>query len=346
MDRRPSEPGHRDRPDRGRWRPAGRLLQSLDDHPGAVEVLVVDNGSADPAMDALASRFPNARVIRLDHNAGYSRAVNLAAREATGDALVLVNDDCVCDPGFVEAIMAPLDPIAGVTMAAGVMREVRDPTRIDTAGMQLDRTLLVFDYLNGEPAACLDNGVAGPDRAVRGGRRVRPGGLPGDGRLRREAVRLLGGCRPRAADAAWRGTVRPCLPRARHPLSLRDPRLRLVREELSDRVRSRLHAAQVGSSHEARGGPRGLSSRTAWSVLGSWSSIAASPECAAGFAATGPPCPPRRFRAKRLRIGVPRMGPCGRLGGARRGGHVSGPRRRPGPGAASLACSRSSTWRR
>jgi GT2 family glycosyltransferase/glycosyltransferase involved in cell wall biosynthesis len=139
-----------------------RLLRSLDDHPGAVEVLVVDNGSADPAMDALGSRFPNARVIRLDHNAGYSRAVNLAAREATGDALVLVNDDCVCDPGFVEAIVAPLDPIAGVTMAAGVMREVRDPTRIDTAGMQLDRTLLVFDYLNGEPAACLDNGVADP----------------------------------------------------------------------------------------------------------------------------------------------------------------------------------------
>ena len=28
--------------------------------------------------------------------------------------------------------------------------------------MQLDRTLLVFDYLNGEPVACLDDGVPDP----------------------------------------------------------------------------------------------------------------------------------------------------------------------------------------
>ena len=139
-----------------------RLLESLEDRPGTVEILVVDNDSADPAMDVLGSRFANTRVIRLDHNAGYSRAVNLAAREAAGDALVLLNDDCVCDPGFVEAIVAPLDPPAGVTMAAGVMREARDPSRIDTAGMQLDRTLLVFDYLNGEPVTCLDDGVADP----------------------------------------------------------------------------------------------------------------------------------------------------------------------------------------
>jgi GT2 family glycosyltransferase len=101
-------------------------------------------------------------VIRLDRNAGYSRAVNLAAREATGEAIVLLNDDSVCDPGYVESIVARLDPAAGVTMAAGVMREARDASRIDTAGMQLDRTLLVFDYLNGEPLRRLDDGVADP----------------------------------------------------------------------------------------------------------------------------------------------------------------------------------------
>jgi phosphatidylinositol alpha-1,6-mannosyltransferase len=47
-------------------------------------------------------------------------------------------------------------------MAAGVMREARDPTRIDTAGMQLDGTLLVFDYLNGERVTRLDDGVPDP----------------------------------------------------------------------------------------------------------------------------------------------------------------------------------------
>jgi N-acetylglucosaminyl-diphospho-decaprenol L-rhamnosyltransferase len=139
-----------------------RLLSSLEDRPSGVGILVVDNGSADPGVGGLGSRFEGVEVIRLERNVGYSAAVNLAARQATGGALVLLNDDSVCDPGYVEAIMAPLDRSAGVTMAAGVMLEARQPSRIDTAGMQLDRTLLVFDYLNGEPVACLDQGVPDP----------------------------------------------------------------------------------------------------------------------------------------------------------------------------------------
>src|SRR5436190_23633105 len=100
-----------------------RLLESLGNRRNGVDVLVVDNGSSDPSMADLDSRFAGVQVIRLKRNAGYSRAVNIAAREATGDALVLVNDDCVCDPGFVEAITAPLDSRNGVGMAGGMMRE-------------------------------------------------------------------------------------------------------------------------------------------------------------------------------------------------------------------------------
>ncbi len=55
-------------------------------------------------------------MVRLETNLGFSRAVNIGARRAEGERLVLVNDDCVCDPGFVEAITAPIDPAAGVVM--------------------------------------------------------------------------------------------------------------------------------------------------------------------------------------------------------------------------------------
>ena len=139
-----------------------RLRESLGDRRNGIEVLVVDNGSSDPWVAALDSRFPGVQVIHLERNAGYSRAVNIAAREATGETLVLVNDDAVCDPGFVEAITAPLDSRNGVVMAAGVMREIGDPSRIDTAGIELDPTLLCFDYLNGESITRLANGVPDP----------------------------------------------------------------------------------------------------------------------------------------------------------------------------------------
>src|SRR6266511_571611 len=150
---------------------AQRLLRSLaGSAAGSTQVLVIDNGSSDPARiaDAIAE-LPDAEVVRPEANLGFSRAINLGARRAEGEALVLLNDDCVCDPGLVERIVAPLDPGAGVVMAAGVMRDVADQTRIDTAGLELDRTLLGFDYLNGEPVARLEEGVpdpAGPSGAA------------------------------------------------------------------------------------------------------------------------------------------------------------------------------------
>jgi N-acetylglucosaminyl-diphospho-decaprenol L-rhamnosyltransferase len=140
----------------------GRLLDSLAPHAGGHETIVVDNGSAGRAVTRACAERPGVEALRLERNAGFSRAVNVAAERAAGDALVLVNDDCVCDPGFVDAIAGPLDPARGIVMAAGVMRDGRDRSLIDSAGMELDRTLLVFDYLNGEPVSRLDGTIPDP----------------------------------------------------------------------------------------------------------------------------------------------------------------------------------------
>jgi GT2 family glycosyltransferase len=138
-----------------------RCLRSLIDGGAPDQLLVVDNGSTDGTPDILR-RYPDVDVIRLPTNEGFSRAVNRAAREAEGDALVLVNNDCVCEPGFVRALARALEPRDGVVMAAGVLRDARDPSLIDTAGMELDATLLPFDYLNGEPLSVLAGPVQPP----------------------------------------------------------------------------------------------------------------------------------------------------------------------------------------
>jgi glycosyltransferase involved in cell wall biosynthesis/GT2 family glycosyltransferase len=136
-----------------------RMLGSVagGDH----QTIVVDN-SSNGGVEEICARHEGVEVVALGRNLGYTRAVNIGARRADGDRIVLLNDDCVCDSGFVEAITAPLDPGAGVVMAAGVMRDWRNPGLIDSAGMELDRTLLVFDYLNGEPLSLLDAPVADP----------------------------------------------------------------------------------------------------------------------------------------------------------------------------------------
>ena len=139
----------------------GALLDSLRRQTADHQVLVVDNGSRDGTSGVLRG-YPETEVLRLEENVGFGRAVNLAARRAEGSALVLVNDDCACDQRFVEEITRPLDPGTGVVMAAGVLRDRRDERLIDTAGMELDSTLLVFDYLNGEPLSVLDQTVEDP----------------------------------------------------------------------------------------------------------------------------------------------------------------------------------------
>ncbi len=138
----------------------GRMLASVAS--ADYETIVVDNGSGGAVADAVR-RPPRGRGRRARSQRSGTRARSTSAcagRPVTGSSLL--NDDCVCDPGFVEAITAPIDPADGVVMAAGVMRDWRDRSLIDSAGMELDRTLLVFDYLNGEPVSRLDAGVPDP----------------------------------------------------------------------------------------------------------------------------------------------------------------------------------------
>ena len=137
-------------------------LDSLAAQTVEHEVIVVDNASTGDAVSRVCEGRDGVEVVRLESNAGFSRAVNLGARRASGDAIVLVNDDCRCDPGFVESIVGALEPGRGIVMAAGVMRDGAAPELIDTAGVELDHTLLGFDYLNGCPVAGIDAGVGDP----------------------------------------------------------------------------------------------------------------------------------------------------------------------------------------
>jgi GT2 family glycosyltransferase len=141
---------------------AVRLLGSLAGAGGGFETIIVDNGTGAPELKRAARELDAARVLRLEDNLGYARAVNRAAQEAQGEALVLLNDDCLVEASYVERITAKLDAAAGVVMAAGVMLDAGAPELIETAGIELDRTLLAYDYLNGEPVSVLRDEPGNP----------------------------------------------------------------------------------------------------------------------------------------------------------------------------------------
>jgi GT2 family glycosyltransferase len=108
------------------------------------EVVVVDNGSADGTAEAVAAEFPDVVLVRIHENIGFGRAVNLGAVVASGDVLLVVNNDAVCAPDFAERMLAPFaDPAIG--MAAGVLTQRPHPDRVDSAGVELDATVGSWD---------------------------------------------------------------------------------------------------------------------------------------------------------------------------------------------------------
>lgn len=69
------------------------------------EIIVVDNASSDGSAEAIASQFPSIRLVAERHNHGFAKANNIAAREATGEYLLLLNPDTIVLDGAIDKLV-------------------------------------------------------------------------------------------------------------------------------------------------------------------------------------------------------------------------------------------------
>ncbi len=83
-------------------------LDSLAAQDGAFEVIVVDDGSRD-GTHAMLARRPDVVAIRREASGGPGRARNDGAARARGRALVFLDSDCCALPGWLPAMLAPLE---------------------------------------------------------------------------------------------------------------------------------------------------------------------------------------------------------------------------------------------
>lgn len=70
-----------------------------------VEVIVVDNASAEDPTDALLAVYPAVKVIRSATNKGFAGGNNLGLVAATGSYLFLVNNDTEFTDGLIEGLL-------------------------------------------------------------------------------------------------------------------------------------------------------------------------------------------------------------------------------------------------
>ncbi len=102
--------------------------------PGVVEVVVVDDGSADATGEA--AKGAGARVVRLPRHQGKGAAVRAGLRAATADIVLLIDADGQDDPAeaarLIEALAPDVDMVIG-SRFLGVFREGA-VTRLHHAG--------------------------------------------------------------------------------------------------------------------------------------------------------------------------------------------------------------------
>jgi N-acetylglucosaminyl-diphospho-decaprenol L-rhamnosyltransferase len=81
-----------------------------------IEVIVVDNASADGSVDAVRAQMPRATVIANRENVGFSRANNAGIRAARAPYVLVLNSDAAIAPGALETMAGILDsrPTVGI----------------------------------------------------------------------------------------------------------------------------------------------------------------------------------------------------------------------------------------
>jgi N-acetylglucosaminyl-diphospho-decaprenol L-rhamnosyltransferase len=147
-----------------------RCLAALRADASPKRVIVVDNASADGTAALVGGEFPDVTLVELADNVGFGRAVNAGVRIGEAEAIVLINNDVVVAPGFVDAIVAPL-AAPHVGMVAG-LTTIPDTDLVDAFGIELDRALLSYNRARNAPVGTPAGRLAMPSGGAAAYRRV------------------------------------------------------------------------------------------------------------------------------------------------------------------------------
>lgn len=111
------------------------MIESLRRHVTTpLEIVVVDNGSVRDEAALLRERYPDIVVLRSDENLGFAGGNNLGIRVATGDCLLLLNNDTEVTDNTLHYLTETLDADPSIGAVCPKIRFWAPPQAIQFAG--------------------------------------------------------------------------------------------------------------------------------------------------------------------------------------------------------------------
>jgi GT2 family glycosyltransferase len=95
-------------------------LKSVHANPPSCgfEIIVVDNASTDGSCQAIASQYPDVRLIRNTSNFGFPQGSNQGLEVARGTHLLLLNSDTIVLPGSLDKLLEAMGRDASLGILA------------------------------------------------------------------------------------------------------------------------------------------------------------------------------------------------------------------------------------
>ena len=111
-----------------------RLTALAEELGGQVEIIVVDNASTDGTPERVSTEYPQVRLIRLEANRA-TAARNLAAAQATGPILVMLDDDSYLEAESLRRIGAVMEADPDLACVAARVERTRPPGSHEGGGL-------------------------------------------------------------------------------------------------------------------------------------------------------------------------------------------------------------------